>query len=121
MKIELSLLQILLVGCLCQNCSHCKLAPDNTLPVFDMDTISVRYASNLMLTKLNSSPLPGKLIHFVIHTNCVTDFIKRVLLGSKFLFQLLKIFGIIQDVIFHQRFGKYHCKGFAGREILTMQ
>jgi len=52
---------------------HTKLATDGTVPLFDMDSIHDWYATNLILTKLKSSLLQGKLIQLIIFTNCVIN------------------------------------------------
>jgi len=56
-----------------QSFLHCKLATDSTLPQSKMDSIHSWCAADLMLTKLKSSPLQGKVIQLTMFTNCVKN------------------------------------------------
>jgi len=56
-----------------QNYYSMSSATDSTLPQPDIDSIRCQCAANLMLTKLKSSPLQGKIIQSIIFTNYVIN------------------------------------------------
>ena len=102
-----------------QNFSHCKLATIGTLKQPAMDSIRGLCAASLILTKLKSSTLQGKLIQLIVCTNCAiihNDSVKYlgVLFGTTLFFQSLKMLGLVHTywnrtiyIFFvHQRVGQ---------------
>ena len=81
-------LHIFMYYCICSSVKHSKYflsadtikiahsissATDSTLPQSDIDSIHGQCAADLILTKLKSSPLQGKLIQLIIFTNCMIN------------------------------------------------
>jgi RNase P subunit RPR2 len=87
----------LFISVLCNSVSHSKYflaadtikiahsissATDSTLPQSHIHSICCRCAANLILAKLKSSPLQGKIIQLIIFTNCMIN-AQLILTASK--------------------------------------
>ena len=72
-KWEFNYIIIIIICWWYQNFLHCKLPTDSTLPQPNVDSIRIRCAADVILTKLKLSPLQGKIIQLITFTNCVIN------------------------------------------------